>query len=219
MVYGGFSVIYLFYWCPEFTVVNSKWCCSSQRSSPVCTGEPECMGWAKRTFSLLSRSKESMSLSVKVPLESCHKSKMLRANLCSWKTWSSRFTTGYSLIVSLPQKSGVWPPHMSWTAHNTELYPDSSALCSPELHRTGHGETLDGKSRISFWIQDKLFDMSDLTLPNKSLQADVSLSLETWWLWGRGFSHNAPLMRFLTTVFLLLNGASLMDFSSSVRYL
>ena len=46
-------------------------------SSFDCTGEPECIGWAMRTFSLLSRSRASMSLSVKVVLDSCHKSEIL----------------------------------------------------------------------------------------------------------------------------------------------
>lgn len=58
--------------------------------------------------------------------------------------------TFHNYTHSLPQKTGVSPPHMLWIAHNTGVYPDALALYSPKLHETGHNETLDGDSKINY---------------------------------------------------------------------
>lgn len=79
----------IFQWCVYYTNTQThsimitshhtisskqKWRCCFHNSPPECTGEPECVGRAMRTFSLFSRRRASMSLSVKVLfLESCQK--------------------------------------------------------------------------------------------------------------------------------------------------
>lgn len=63
---------------------NGKQYCCFHNSSFECTGEPECIGWAMRTLSLLSWSRASMSLSVKTVLDSCTIVKMLK--IIGWIT-------------------------------------------------------------------------------------------------------------------------------------
>lgn len=117
-----------------------------------------------------------------------------------------------------PQKTCVSPPHMLWSAHNTKLCPDSLVLYSPKLHGTGHNETLYGDSKISnytYWCKKKYATPNlILILPNKCIQEDVLLSLETC-LQGGSLSHTSPLRRLSATLCLLSAGASFMAFSIS----
>ena len=54
---------------------------------------------------------------------------------------------------SLPEKTGVSPLHMPWTARNTGLYPDALVLYSAKLHGTGHNENLDGDFKNNQFIR------------------------------------------------------------------